>query len=193
MSAKNIEGLYTVQFGVNTGTFTLSDSSRDESQGATDQDLTVTLLGGKYGGESIYFDFEKNFKILRARIDAVGAPGLQRPYQAGATGLAAALNINIVAANGNDDPAGGLRLRLPNWGAWYDINAKIKPYETTPAPVWTYPDNIKPVKLRLAGTGTYFAYDGYNLSADYVGQDWRPVVTLEIDTAGVYNYGLVLI
>ena len=40
---------------------------------------------------------------------------------------------------------------------------------------------------------TYKHYDGYKISSDYVGQEWRPVVTLEFETNGVYNasFGLI--
>ena len=38
-----------------------------------------------------------------------------------------------------------------------------------------------------------FSYDGYNLSSDYVGQEFQPRVILELDTPGVYNTSLVLI
>jgi hypothetical protein len=193
MNPKQIQAIYSLQCGVNTGTFTLSDSSRYETDGAADQDLAVTLLGGYHGGEAVYFEFENIIKIKRAKIDAVGAPGLQRPYISGSAGVAAVVAFNLAALNGVGENVGGFKLLFPNWGEWFDVNVKVRPFETSPAPSWNLPENRKPIKLQLASAPTVFAYDGYNLSADYVGQDYRPVITLDVETAGVYNNSFVLI
>ena len=190
--ANKIQAKYSVQFGINTGTFTLSDSSRNENFGVTAQDLVVTLLSGVYAGQSLYFDFKSPLIIRRARVDAVGAPGLQRPYLSGGAGSAANIKINLLAVDGLDTPAGGFGLVIPNWGAWFDVDTKVEPYTTTPAPVWSLPDNKQPYKFNAASAST-FAYDGYNLSSDYVGQDFRPVISLEIETGGAYNTSMVLI
>lgn len=183
-------GKYLLQFGITANTFTLSDASRNESQGPTGQDPAVTLLSGKYGGSGVYFEFEHILKIKRARVDSVGAPGLQRPYIAGASGSAASLYINFKAVDGSDTPCGGLQLIIPNYNKWFDVEASARPFETSPAPVWTTPQ--KPYKLSIASQSS-FNYDGYNISSDYVGQDWRPVVTLEVETGGIYDYSLHLI
>lgn len=186
-----VQGKYTVQFGITADTFTLSDSSRNENAAPTDQDLTVNLLSGKYAGQSLYFEFNNILLIKRAKIDAVGAPGLQRPYTPG-SGAAADLKFNLIANNGNDDPMGGFGLLFPNWGEWYEIDTPVKPFDVPVAPVWNMPGGIKPYKLNMSSFSTIY-YDGFNLAAEYVGQEFRPVITLELETPGVYNTAMILI
>ena len=75
----------------------------------------------------------------------------------------------------------------------YNVNAIVKPFETTPAPDYSArTDKYQPYKIAISNQGA-FAYDGYNLSSDYVGQEWQPRVIMEIDTAGVYTTSFILV
>ena len=192
MAAQKVQGIYLASFAIYGNTFTLSDSSREESATiAADLDFNPTLIGGEYGGQAVTFDSNSLLKIKRVKIDAAGAPGLQRPYNIGLC-FASFMGFRMIAQNDDADNLGTFFIRIPNYGEWADVNTIIKPFETVTS-IEPNSAGKKSYKLVLVRDLTRFDYDGYNLSSDYVGQEWRPVVTLEFETNGVYNPSFLLI
>lgn len=192
MAKQKVQGFYLASFAIDNNTFTLSDSSREETATiAADMDIKPTLIGGEYGGQAVTFDYNSILKIKRVKLDAAGAPGLQRPYNVGQC-FAGIMGFSLVAQNDNADVLGSLFFRIPNYGDWTDVNTIVKPFETVTS-IEPNIDGKKTYKLVLKRDLTRFEYDGYNMSSDYVGQEWRPVVTLEFETNGVYTSSFNLV
>lgn len=192
MAAKKVQGFYLASFAIGNNTFTLSDSSREETATiAADLDIKPTLIGGENGGQAVTFDYNSILKIKRVKLDAAGAPGLQRPYNVGQC-FAGFMGFSLVAQNAAADELGSLFFRIPNYGEWTDVNTIVKPFETVTS-IEPNSAGVKSYKLVLVRDLTHFDYDGYKMSSDYVGQEWRPVITLEFETNGVYNasFGLI--
>lgn len=185
----NVQGQYLVSFQPDMNSWTLSDASRNESRSPADQDLNVILLSGKYAGEALYFERNNVLRIKRVMVESNGAAGLRAPLK----GLAAVIKVNLKAVTTFEEPTGGFQLDITEYNKWFNVETLVKPFETQPAPDYTgVPDGKKPYKLNISNQ-SYFDYDGYNLSSDYVGQEWAPRVVMELDTPGVYNTSLVLI
>ena len=192
MAAQKVQGFYLASFAIDNNTFTLSDSSREETATiAADMDIKPTLIGGEHGGEAVTFDYNSILNIKRVKLDSAGAPGLQRPYNVGQC-FAGVMGFSLVAQNAAADVLGYLFFRIPNYSDWTNVNTTVKPFETVTS-IEPNSAGKKSYKLVLNRDLTRFDYDGYNMSSDYVGQEWRPVITLEFETNGVYNASFSLI
>lgn len=185
----NVQGKYLVSFQPDMNAAKLSDASRNESASPADQDLNVILLSGKYAGNALYFERNNILTIKRVMVESNGAAQLRAPLK----GLAAVIKVNLNAVTPLEEPTGGFQLDITEYNKWFNVDTLVKPFETAPAPYYTgIPENKQPYKLAISNQ-SYFAYDGYNLLSDYVGQEWAPRVVMELDTPGVYNTSLVLI
>lgn len=192
MAKQKVQGFYLASFAIDNNTFTLSDSSREETATiAADLDIKPTLIEGYYGGQAVTFDYNSILKIKRVKLDAAGAPGLQRPYNVGQC-FAGIMGFSLVAQNDDANVLGSLFFRIPNYGEWIDVNTIVKPFKTVTS-IEPNSAGKKSYKLVLVRDLTHFDYDGYNISSDYVGQEWRPVITIEFETNGVYNSSFLLI
>jgi hypothetical protein len=146
-------------------------------------------MSGTFAGNSLYFERQNILKIKRVMVESNGAACLRAPLK----GLAAVIKFNFKAVTTLEEPTGGFNLDISEYNKWYDVNTLVRPFETQPAPDYTaVPEGLEPYKISISSQG-YFAYDGYNLSSDYVGQEWAPRVLMELDTPGVYNTSFVLI
>lgn len=184
-----VQGKYIVSFMPNMNTWNLSDNSRNESRAPADQDLNVVLLSGQYAGNNLYFERNNILRIKRAMIESHGAPGLKAPLK----GYAGIIKINLKAVTTGEEATGGFEIIIPDYDKFYDVDTAVNPFITSPAPDYSgVPDGKQPYKMSISNQGS-FAYDGYNLSSDYVGQEFQPRVIMELDTPGVYNTSLVLI
>lgn len=185
----NVQGQYLVSFQPDMNSWTLSDASRTESRSPVDQDLNVILLSGEYAGNGLYFERNNILRIKRVMVESNGAAELRAPLK----GLAAVIKVNLKAVTVLEEPTGGFQLDVTEYNKWYNVETLVKPFETQPAPDYAgIPNNKQPYKLAISSQGSFY-YDGYNLSSDYVGQEWAPRVVMELDTPGVYNTSLVLI
>lgn len=184
-----VQGNYLVSFQPNMNAWTLSDNSRNESRSPADQDLNVILMSGKFAGSSLYFERQNILNIKRVMVESNGAECLRAPLK----GFAAVIKFNLKAVTTLEEATGGFQLDISEYNKWFTVNTIVRPFETVPAPDYTgVPDGKEPYKISISSQGS-FAYDGYNLSADYVGQEWAPRVLMELDTPGVYNTSMVLI
>ena len=185
----NVQGKYLVGFSPDMNTWNLSDNSRNESRAPADQDLSVNLLSGLYAGNYLYFERNNVLRIKRVMLESNGAPGLQAPLK----GFAGIVKVNLKAVTTLEEGCGAFILEIPNYNNWYDVDTIVKPFTTTPAPDYSARmDNYQPYKMSISNQGS-FAYDGYNLSSYYVGQEFQPRILMELDTAGVYTTSFVLV
>lgn len=184
-----VQGNYLVSFQPDMNAWTLSDNSRNESRSPANQDLNIILMSGTFAGNVLYFERKNILKIKRIMVESNGAACLRAPLK----GFAAVMKFNLKAVTPLEEATGGFQIDVTEYNKWYDVNTFVRPFQTQPAPDYTgVPDGKEPYKVAISNQG-YFSYDGYNLSADYVGQEWAPRVLMELDTPGVYNTSLVLI
>ena len=185
----NVQGKYLVSFSPDMNTWNLSDNSRNESRAPADQDLSVNLLSGLYAGNYLYFERNNVLRIKRVMLESNGAPGLQAPLK----GFAGIVKVNLKAVTTLEEGCGAFALDIPNYNTWYDVDTIVKAFTTDPAPDYSArADKLQPYKMTISNQG-FFAYDGYNLSSGYVGQEFQPRVLMELDTAGVYTTSFVLV
>lgn len=182
----NVQAKYLLSFSLTGNTYTIDDSTRDK-QNSISADLQVnpTLISGSNGGTGVFFEYNNVIKINRIRIDPVGAPGLQRPYN-GAQGYAALIYCRLLTNDGNNTQVASFVFRVPNYGDWVDCNIYVRPFESNVNPA---PDSEgrRAIKLEILQYGTSFNYDGLNIDSIYVGENWNPVVMMDVETSGVYD------
>lgn len=183
-----VQGKYLVRFAPDMNSWTLSDNSRNESRSPSDQDLNVVLLSGLYAGNNLYFERSSILKIKRVYLESNGAPGLKAPLN----GSAGTVKINFTAVTTGAESMGGVSLVFSDFNKWYDVDTVVNPSIGNYPDFSQYTNGIQPYKMAISSQGS-FNYDGYNLSSDYVGQEFTPRVIMEIETAGVYTYSFELI
>ena len=171
-----------------TETFVLDDSTRSKQNTLSDDLIVkpqIDCCNNNAGLNGVSFEYNNLIKIKRVRVDSVGAPGLQRPYN-GSYGYAARIHAEFLTTDGNNTALEDFILRVPNYNTWYDSELVIRPFasNTPPDPD---PYNRRIIVLNILQSGTTFNYDGYNMSAVYVGENWNPVVNIEVETSGVYD------
>lgn len=143
-------------------------------------DLNKTLNAIKSDG----FYFGNTLNIKRARVYLAGGQGMQ-PAADGT--LAAYLALNITQLyDGSGPKLARFFLNIPKYEEWFDVNAIIKPYESTPDP-WTGTLADKHICRLMLESTSKFSFDDFNVQTDYVGQDVIPVIELEIETAGIID------
>ena len=183
-----VQANYILSFTPTGETYVLDDSTRDVSNGlSVDIQVNPSLVSGNgtVGGNGVFFEYNNRIKIKRVRVDAPGAPGLQRPYNVSQC-YAAVMYFNMLTTDGNNTDVGAFILRVPDFGTWFDCNVNFMPFNSNVNPAPNV-NGQKPVKLQILQYGTSFNYDGYKMSADYVGQNWRPVILMDVETSGVYD------
>lgn len=161
-----------------------NDRNADFHSTAGDVQLGIYALNSRASNTLVKLIPQYDFIITRARIVAAGGHGLQ----AGTAAPFIAAKIGIYAGvdhgDGTFDNFDDCYFTLTNWGEWQDINKTIKPHKYTLSPLPQLCDLI----LRNSG-GFYntFYCDDYNLQEDYVGQTIKPVLEMEVKTAGMYD------
>ena len=179
--AKRIQGLYTVVADITelVGGYTFTGADRNASISGpitNDLDFKCVSSAGDYHNE-IYFIYENNIKIKRARIVTPLAPGL-RTGEGGA-----ACKLLLEAYNADLDHAAlnsSMFLRFEKFNEWTDFNFAIKPYAGGVAP-----NSTKICALRINETYSFMCVDDYNIINDYLGETFKASLEMEIDTAGL--------
>lgn len=188
-----VQANYLLSFNIPNETFVLDDSTRAKSNVISgDADLLPSLVSGENGGTGVYFEYNNEIVIRRARVDSVGAPGLQRPYN-GAQGYAAIMAFKMLSTDGNNTDLGTFKIRVPDYNKWFECEVHLRPFSgnANPAP---NVNGQRPVKLQIKQVGTQFEYDGLNMDNVYVGESWNPVIMFDVETPGVYDsYTSILI
>lgn len=161
-----------------------NDRNADFHSTAGDVQLGVYALNSRASNTLIHLLPQNDFCIKRARIIAAGGHGLQ----AGTAAPFIAAKIGIYAGNDHGDGTftdyDNCYFTLTNWGEWQDINKTIRPYKYTLGPL---PQLCALILKSSDGFYNSFWCDDYNLQEDYVGQTIKPVLEMEVTTAGMYD------
>lgn len=182
-----IAGSYFVHFEIPETEYTFTGNARNAEFHPTAGDKSADMRAlNSYGSNTaVKFITENSVTIKRARIVGAGAPGLQAgnalPF------MACRLSMFAGVGHGEGEPVDVLdsfHLSLTNWGEWQDVNKTFSPYANAAA-LESLPQ-ICDLFIN-GGADSLFWCDDFNLQDDFVGQTVKPVLELEIDTAGMYD------
>lgn len=188
MAASQILGLYVVT-GSTGASYTLTGANRNASIGATPGAINMNCVNSP-NGSAVYLIGDNVTTIKRARLRCPAGPGMNSAQLVAAQIV---LSFQAILGGSGDTELDAIKLTVPKWGEWLEVNAKIKPFKTAYSWNDTQVTQHKPVGLFI-GSASNFNFDDFNIQADYVGEAVAPVLDLEIDTAGVVdaNYYTIL-
>lgn len=182
-----IAGSYFVHFEIPGTEYTFTGNARNAQFHPTAGDKLADMRAlNSYGSNTaVKFITQNSITIKRARIVGAGAPGLQ-------TGNASpflACHVSLFAGveNGEDVPPSdldGFFVSLTRWGEWQDVNKTFTPFANAAA-LESLPQLCD--LFINGGADSLFWCDDFNLQEDFVGQTVKPILELEIDTAGMYD------
>ena len=175
-----IQGKYTLIAKIQAAG-TLEEGNRNVTFAVTapaDADLMPDCLNAPISaaGYSV-FNSQTDITIKRIRLNANGAPEAKHApnYYAGLFNLIIGrkeLDDNITAY----DTA---KIKIPEWGEWYELNLKLCPYKYDLGPIDEY------CGFYIDVNNNIFRVDCLNLDAAFEGLGVTPWLEMEIETAGV--------
>lgn len=186
MAAVAIAGKYFLHTLIENTSYQLTNNDRnaDFHTSAGDVQLGVYALNSRSSNTIIHLLPQNDFNIRRARIVAAGGAGLQPGNDA--PFLAAKLSFFAGVDNGDGTftEFDTCNISLTRWGEWEQINKVIRPYKYTLGPL---PQLCDLILKSSGGVTNSFWCDDYNLQADYVGETIKPVLEMEVETAGLFD------
>jgi hypothetical protein len=182
MNATKIQGKYLC-VGDLGGAYTLTGADRDANMALTTDDPVNLLAVNNKGARSIFLCGNTRTRITRARLRSPAGPGVN---SAKPTAGAVVLSFCSMSGGVKDTELDAVKLSIPTWGDWFDVNLDIEPYKT--AYTWNAGQiaQHKPVGVFI-GYNSNLKIDDYNVQDDYVGQVIGAVLDIEIETAGVLD------
>lgn len=182
MDAKKIQGKYLC-VGDLGGAYTLTGADRDATMTLTTNDPINLLAVNNKGARSIFLCGNTRTRITRARLRSPAGPGVN---SAKPTAGAVVLSFCAMVGVTQDTELDAVKLAIPTWGDWFDVNMDIEPYKT----VYSWSDaqitQGRPVGC-FVGYNSALNIDDYNIQDDYNGQTIDAVLDIEIETAGVLD------
>lgn len=136
---------------------------------------------------SVILPTNNEFRIDRVRLQPVGAdklqPGNASPFLAGKITFGVGLldPENPGAVLHLDE----IHLTITRWCEWEECKKVLRPYRNMSAV-----DNLKDygsVLFYVAKSYCEFWCDDYNIQGAYKGEKTRPILEMEVDTAGLYD------
>ena len=123
------------------------------------------------------FNTQHDVTIKRIRLNANGAPEAKHApnYYAGVFDL-------ILGAKELDNsitPYDKAKIKIPEWGEWYELNLKLSPYNYKLGPVDEY------CGFYIDVDNNVFRIDGLNLADAFNNMGVTPWLEMEIETPGV--------
>ena len=182
MNATKIQAKYLC-VGDLGGSYTLTGADRDASMLLTTHDPINLLAVNNKGARSIYLCGNTRTRITRARLRSPAGPGVS---SANPTAGAVVLSFCAMVGVTQDAELDAVKLAIPTWGDWFDVNLDIEPYKT--AYSWSDAQILqgRPVGC-FVGDNSLLKIDDYNIQNDYVGEAIGAVLDIEIETAGVLD------
>lgn len=182
MNAKKIQGKYLC-VGDLGGAYTLTGADRDATMSLTTDDPINLLAVNNKGARSIFLCGNTRTRITRARLRSPAGPGVNSSKP---TAGAVVLSFCSMSGGVKDTELDAVKLSIPMWGDWFDVNLDIEPYKT--AYSWSDAQIAqgRPVGC-FVGYNSALNVDDYNIQDDYNGQTIGAVLDIEIETAGVLD------
>lgn len=180
MNPKQIKGTYTLRADLveMTMNFLFTDSDRYKEI-APDNDFMLNLACADIDrpiNNTISLISNNKLFVKKARILTLGAPGLSP--SAISTLAAKILIVGRELDDINSDPVGGFSFGLSLYNEWQDLNIEFLPIKKN--------ENYY---LSIDSQYTKMWIDDYNLQSAYIGQPFRPVLEMIVDTSGVIDNG----
>ena len=131
------------------------------------------------GDENHHIEFLTNnvLKIKRAKIVTLGAEGLRTGFDTGLNNNYAA-KIELIAARSGElnDNFGKLYLKFLKFNEWENLNYNFKC------------ENLNEDRYNFnLSRFSDLCIDDYNIQSNYIGESFFPILSLDIDTAGIID------
>ena len=186
MNPKKIKGSYTLRADLSDviNGYTLTGSDRFVELSPTDDfmiGLSCADIDRPINNTVTLVTANKLF-VKKARILTYGAPGLAPSIDAH---LAA--KVLLVGRVDNDitsDPMGGFSFGLSFFNEWQDLNIEFLAAQV---------EGVSNFYLSVDSQYTKFWIDDYNIQNDYIGETFKPVLEMIVDTAGVLDNGGIVV
>lgn len=127
------------------------------------------------------------FRVDRVRLQPVGAdklqPGNASPFLAGKISFG-------VGVEDPDNPGAVLHLdeihlTITRWGEWEECNKVLRPFRNMSSV--NNLENYGSVFFYVNKNDCSFWCDDYNIQSAYKGEKTRPILEMEVNTAGLYD------
>lgn len=176
----DIAGKYTLWGVIPNCSYTFTGNDRQASFSVTGDrtQMQVRALNSLSLNSSVFPDFENSVKIVRAKLEPSGAPGLQAAEGKKAAGFFLEL---FNGDNPDEKVLDYAAINFKNWGEWEEVNKVLRPFKNI-----QMSDSID-VKFSVQPGSAEFYCDDYNLQEDYVGQTVTPIIVMEVETAGLWD------
>lgn len=164
MNQSNFHRLAVV---IDADTHTFAGNNRDASISiAADENVDMNLLSDSRGSKAL-LGINSNITIVRGRLIAAGAPGLD------VAGRAAGV-VNLHFKGNTSGTSAPITLTFTKWNEWETMGVTTGTGGCVGASA-----------SMVVEAGSSFGLDDYNIDSAYVGQDVYPIIELEVDTAGI--------
>ena len=150
-------------------TYTFTGNARQATFGVA-ADASLELHALSFAGADKVQLKGGNFRIVRARLVASGADGLEP----GKEKIAGSMNLKLVY--GGSDASNVFKLSFYKWDEWTEQDIRIGVYPQA---------ENKDCGLAVVQRGTEFTCDDYNVDSAFVGQSFVPILELEIECRGL--------
>lgn len=186
MAAVAIAGKYFLHTLIENTSYELTGNDRnaDFHTSAGDVQLGVYALNSRASNTIVYLLPENDFTIKRARIVAAGGHGLQPGNDTPFLAAKLCFYAGVDNGDGTFTELDACNMSLTKWGEWEEINKTIKPHKYTGG---TLPQLCALILRSSGGETNSFWCDDYNLQEDYVGQTIKPILEMEVETAGLFD------
>lgn len=126
------------------------------------------------------------FRIKRVRLQPVGAdklqPGNASPFLAGK--ITFGVGVEDPDNPGTVQHLDEINLTITRWGDWEECNKVLRPFKNMSA---INIENYLNVFFYVRKNNCSFWCDDYNIQGAYKGEKTRPILEMEVDTAGLYD------
>lgn len=127
------------------------------------------------------------FRINRVRLQPVGAdklqPGNASPFLAGK--IIIGIGVEDLENPGTVRSLDEIKLTITRWGEWEDCRKVLRPWRNLDGVEGL--DQYISVHFYVAKNYCEFWCDDYNIQGAYKGEKTRPILEMEVDTAGLYD------
>lgn len=173
--AKKILGNYIISASLPFPEYTFTGNDRNASM-ELNADSRLDFRCGYVRGiyEDVRFVADNVLFIKKARIVTHGAAGLRSMYRSA--------TLNFFATNDNLEPIGAFKFSLENYNEWTDVDIPFLSNSAAAIPP------KKAYMLNLYKERTVLHLDDYNIQSAYVGQTFKPVLEMLVDTNGIYDF-----
>lgn len=181
-----IQGKYDVFAHIPNASYTFTGNDRNATFGISNfsgpLDLRCLSCPSTQSAK-VAIPVENDVTIKRVKIWPVGAYGLQNSPSK----MAAGMSLLVGGGDSSDFKLYHYTaLVVPNWGEWFEVNLKLKPYRRISGD-----NSYNYVGFAIDKDETLFSLDDFNIQDIFISdsQVVTPAIEMEIETAGLAIVG----